>query len=316
MGKVLVLFDSLTDCTAQLAALVAEGASGVDGTKVRLMSAEDPAAVEAVLWADGLAVGSPTNLGGISWRMKKFWDDFSATYWNKVDGKLACAFSSQGGHGGGAEAVCLALGVVLQNFGFLTFGVTDYVDKLHTLHYGAVVAKKPRNDFDKACCRTLGMRLAEWVAVFVDGRKDMHPLKTSKLTTGFDIERGVFRAAENGAAVKTMRQQLPEDMSSAPPAGGPRVHLIVSMTLTASENADRFTALAAELTSHTHREAGCINYQFTRDCAQSDRFIVVEEYASERDLWIHSNAPYFLRIVPELGKLSKTNLVTKLHPTQ
>ena len=31
----------------------------------------------------------------------------------------------------------------------------------------------------QAACRLLGKRLAEWVAVFCDGRKDQHPLHKS-----------------------------------------------------------------------------------------------------------------------------------------
>jgi len=61
------------------------------------------------------------------------------------------------------------------NFGFLVFGVTDYAGKLMTLHYGAVSARAPRSEEVQAACRKLGQRLAEWVAVFVDGRKDQHP---------------------------------------------------------------------------------------------------------------------------------------------
>jgi NAD(P)H dehydrogenase (quinone) len=45
-----------------------------------------------------------------------------------------------------------------------------------TLHYGAVSAREPRSDEAQAACRTLGRRLAEWVAVFVGGRQDQHPL--------------------------------------------------------------------------------------------------------------------------------------------
>jgi NAD(P)H dehydrogenase (quinone) len=65
--------------------------------------------------------------------------------------------------------------MVLINFGFLTFGVTDYVSKLMTLHYGAVAVREPREEETKAACRMLGQRLAEWVAVYVDGRADLHP---------------------------------------------------------------------------------------------------------------------------------------------
>ena len=41
-----------------------------------------------------VAVGSPTNMGVLSWRMKKFWDEEMGPHWMKIDGKIACAFSS------------------------------------------------------------------------------------------------------------------------------------------------------------------------------------------------------------------------------
>ena len=42
---------------------------------------------------------------------------------------------------------------------------------------GATQAGDPREDKEKESCRRLGKRLAEWVAVYVDGRKELHPLK-------------------------------------------------------------------------------------------------------------------------------------------
>ena len=66
--------------------------------------------------------------------------------------------------------------MVLMNFGFLVFGVTDYAGKITTCHYGAVAAKEPRDAEVKDACRLLGRRLAEWVAVVADGRRDQHPL--------------------------------------------------------------------------------------------------------------------------------------------
>ena len=71
---------------------------------------------------------------------------------------------------------CLSLLTVLLNFGFLVFGVTDYVGKLTTLHYGAVTARQPRDADAQEACRKLGKRLAEWVAVYAGGRRDQHPL--------------------------------------------------------------------------------------------------------------------------------------------
>jgi NAD(P)H dehydrogenase (quinone) len=174
MNKILVLYDSKTGNVANMAKLVAEGAALVPDTDVRIRSV-DEAKAEDVLWCDGLAVGSPTNMGLLSWKMKRFWDETMGEHWMEIDGKIACAFSSAGGWGGGMELACQAILTVLMNFGFLVFGVTDYSSKMRTLHYGAVVAKAPRSEDDAASCRLLGQRLAEWTAVCVHGRKDQHP---------------------------------------------------------------------------------------------------------------------------------------------
>jgi NAD(P)H dehydrogenase (quinone) len=170
MGKVLVLYDSSTGNTEKMAYLVAEGAKRVEGIEVRIKKVDD-ATKEDVLWADGLAVGSPTHMGIISWKLKKFFDEELGELWGEIDGKIACAFSSSGGWGGGNEVACMSILTVLMNFGFLVFGVTDYVGKKFTLH-GAVVAGEPRSEEEKEACRRLGERLAQYVAIFFDGKKE------------------------------------------------------------------------------------------------------------------------------------------------
>ena len=95
-------------------------------------------------------------MGILSWKMKRFWDEVMGEHWMKVDGKIACAFSSSGGWGGGNELACQSILTVLMNFGFLVFGVTDYAAKLTTLHYGAVAAREPRGEDVQAACRKLG----------------------------------------------------------------------------------------------------------------------------------------------------------------
>jgi NAD(P)H dehydrogenase (quinone) len=174
VGKILVLYHSSTDHTRKMAEHVARGAGEVADVEVRLKSVEQ-ADKDDIAWCDGLAVGSPTNLGLVSWQMKCFWDGVCDDLWGKVDGKIACAFSSSGGWGGGAELTCASILILLMNFGFLVFGVTDYVDDRMTLHYGAVTAGEPRHESEIKACRRLGKRLAQWVAVFVDNRKDLHP---------------------------------------------------------------------------------------------------------------------------------------------
>ncbi|HYV36503.1 MAG TPA: flavodoxin family protein [Gemmataceae bacterium] len=178
MGKVLVLFDSASGNTAKMAELVAVGAASIPGIEVRLRKV-DEATADDVVWCDGIALGSPTNMGILSWKMKRFWDDVMGPQWMKVDGKIGCAFSSAGGWGGGTELACQSLLTVLINFGFLVFGVTDYANKLTTAHYGAISVREPRDEGTQAACKLLGKRLAEWVAAFHDGRRDQHPLHKS-----------------------------------------------------------------------------------------------------------------------------------------
>ncbi len=61
MNRILVLYDSKTGNVATMAKLVAEGAALVSETEVRVRSV-DEATAEDVVWCDGLAVGSPTNM--------------------------------------------------------------------------------------------------------------------------------------------------------------------------------------------------------------------------------------------------------------
>jgi NAD(P)H dehydrogenase (quinone) len=197
-GRILVLFDSSTGSTEQMASLIAEGAVILDRMDVRVRvvpgdftSWEDPskprdqlhpfATYDDIYWADGLAVGTPTNLGCVSYRMKKFWDDFSqAGGWGNTDGKIGTAFTSQGGNGGGGELACMAMQTILLNFGFCTIGITDYVGFKETMHYGSAIAKKPRDDFDKIKCRRQGLRLAEFVAYYINGRDEANPIHTKE----------------------------------------------------------------------------------------------------------------------------------------
>ncbi|HEY0868584.1 MAG TPA: flavodoxin family protein [Fimbriimonas sp.] len=161
MNKILVLYDTTTGNTAAMAELIADGARGVEGTEVRLLHI-DQATPADVLWCDGIAVGTPTHMGVLSWKMKRFWDETMLDSWQKLDGKVGCAFANSYGWGGGTEMACLSTLLVLVNFGFLVFGVTHYAAERHTSHYGAVVAGPPDRAEEKAVCRLLGQRLAEW----------------------------------------------------------------------------------------------------------------------------------------------------------
>jgi NAD(P)H dehydrogenase (quinone) len=174
MGKILVQYYSETGHTQAMAELVAGGAAQIPGIEVRLRTVVE-STLEDVVWCDGLALGAPTHLGSIPWQVKKWWDVAVGDLWGKIDGKFACAFSSEGGLGGGAELTCLGLMTILMNYGFLVFGVTDYVAPQHTLHYGVTLPGYPKTQAEKDLCTRLGIRLGEWVAYYVDGEESCHP---------------------------------------------------------------------------------------------------------------------------------------------
>lgn len=175
MANILVLFESNNrGYTQAMANLVGEGAQTLPSINLKIISVET-ATIEDLYWADGIALGSPTNLGGISWRMKKWWDELSFEVWGKLDGKIGCAFSSSGAWGGGGEHTCQALTTLLMNFGILVFGVTDYVAPKMAPHYGAICAGEPRSDAEREMCLRLGRRLAEWASFYVDKRAQDHP---------------------------------------------------------------------------------------------------------------------------------------------
>jgi len=177
-ARILVMYYSERGNTKQMAELVAEGARSVPDTEVRLKSVDDTTADDLV-WCDGVAVGSPTHMGTIAWQMKKWWDTVAQPLWYSIEGKIGCAFSSSGGNGGGSELTCLALQIVLMNYGLLVFGIPDYVAPGQTLHYGAICAGKPRNDGEREACRRLGRRLTEWVQTFVCSRPEHDPRKAT-----------------------------------------------------------------------------------------------------------------------------------------
>jgi NAD(P)H dehydrogenase (quinone) len=174
-NKILVLYDSATGNTKKMAELVRDGALTVPDTEARFVSV-DEASVDDLLWCEGVACGSPTYVGLVTAKMKAFWDDAVPAAWSKIDGKIGCAFSSSGGRGGGAELTCQSILTIMLNFGMMVFGLPDYTGPDQTLHYGAIASGAPKEGAESDACIRLGKRLAEWVAVYVHGKKESHPL--------------------------------------------------------------------------------------------------------------------------------------------
>jgi NAD(P)H dehydrogenase (quinone) len=173
-ARILILYFSRDGHTKMMADLVLEGAASISMTDIRLRNVSE-ATADDLVWCDGVAVGSPTHMGTIAWEMKRWWDEVARPLWPKIEGKLGCAFSSSGGLAGGGELTCVALQIVLMNYGLLVFGVPDYVGPGQTLHYGAICAGRPRNDAEREACRRLGRRLSEWVHTLILSRPEHDP---------------------------------------------------------------------------------------------------------------------------------------------
>ena len=100
--------------------------------------------------------------------MNGFFNHKIIDYWGKMKFKVAVAFSSSGGLGGGNEMAIWSLISAIINFRMMTFGVPDYVSSGVTLHYGAVSIRKP-NKHDLEACRLLGRRLVKHAEVVKAG---------------------------------------------------------------------------------------------------------------------------------------------------
>ncbi len=178
MARILVLYHSNSGNTQRMAELVAAGAMQLADTDVRLRSITEADHTD-LEWCDGIALGSPTNYGSVSWQMKQWWDQQPIENWGKRDGRIGCVFSSGGAWGGGQEWTCMTLFSILINYGFLVFGLTDYTGVKYSAHYGAICAGPPVQEREQHACERLGLRLAEWAASLIEGRADAHPLNQS-----------------------------------------------------------------------------------------------------------------------------------------
>jgi NAD(P)H dehydrogenase (quinone) len=164
--KVLIVYDSLTGNVEAMANAVKKGVIENGGKAITRKA--DEVDIDSIMLYDAYAFGSPTHCGTMSAKMNDFFNNKLHKMWGKLDYKVAVAFTSSGGLGGGNEITLLSLLSVILNFGMFTFGVPDYVSKDVTLHYGAVSIKKPNMDALNAC-RLLGRKLVEHTMIIKKG---------------------------------------------------------------------------------------------------------------------------------------------------
>jgi NAD(P)H dehydrogenase (quinone) len=168
---VLIVYDSVTGNVEAMAEAVKEGVITAGGTAT--IKKAEVVDVTNLADYDAYAFGSPTHCSTMSAKMNDFFNNKLHKHWGKLGYKVAVAFSSSGGLGGGNEITLLSLLSVIINFGMITFGITDYVSRDVTLHYGAVSIKSPDEDSLNAC-RLLGRKLVEHTRVVKKGLSNNH----------------------------------------------------------------------------------------------------------------------------------------------
>jgi len=153
MARILIVYQSATGHTAQMAQLVAEGAEET-GAEVVVKGVEDTAAEELKAY-DGIIVGSPTYYGLMSAPLKKLFDE-SVAFHHELTGKVGGAFTSAGNIGGGNETTILSILQAMLIHGMVVQGTSG------RNHYGAASVGSP-DDTAVETCRKLGERVAKLV---------------------------------------------------------------------------------------------------------------------------------------------------------
>ena len=154
MALVLITFYSRSGNTEKMAEAVAAGARQVSGVEVEVRPVEE-VGPDDLLEPQGIIMGSPVYYGTMAAELKTLIDE-SVKHHGKLIGKVAGAFASSGGPGGGNETTVLDIVKALLIHGMIVQGDAQGD------HYGAIAVGAP-DDRSRKECEKLGRRVAELV---------------------------------------------------------------------------------------------------------------------------------------------------------
>jgi NAD(P)H dehydrogenase (quinone) len=147
----------------KMAEYVAEGAREVSDVEV-VIKQIDEAKIPELAKGDGLIVGGPNRGDLMSWRMKKFLDDFVAYGYimtNKVGGVFCCT------QPGSEEEMINSMMVVMAMYKMIIVGPDYKYGRAGAFSYG-----EPKSEWEQGLCRGLGRKVAK-VAKIVSLHKDL-----------------------------------------------------------------------------------------------------------------------------------------------
>ena len=124
MNQIALIYHSAHGHTRHIATHIAEGARGVAGHTVHLLEADEIAKRPDDLVAyDGIILGSPTYLGGVSGPFKNFMDA-TGRLWQtqRLKGKLAAGFTVSSLPSGDKQSTLMSMFVFSMQHGMLWVG--------------------------------------------------------------------------------------------------------------------------------------------------------------------------------------------------
>jgi multimeric flavodoxin WrbA len=124
MTQLAIVYHSAHGHTEHIARRVLEGARQVEGVEARLIEAEDIATrPDELVDFDGLILGSPTYLGGVSGPFKSFMDA-TGRLWGRqgLKGKLAAGFTVSSLPAGDKQSTLMSMFVFAMQHGMLWVG--------------------------------------------------------------------------------------------------------------------------------------------------------------------------------------------------
>jgi NAD(P)H dehydrogenase (quinone) len=152
--SILIVYDSKTGNTEKMAQVIAKGAKEAGATAVKMQRVEKTA-VQDLLDADGIIIGSPAYFGQMTAQLKQLIDD-SVKVYCKLAGKVGAAFTNSGGTATGAETTLFSILQAMLIHGMIIQGNSE--DK----HYGAAAVGKLK-PADLKTCEELGARVVNLV---------------------------------------------------------------------------------------------------------------------------------------------------------
>ena len=158
MVKVAIVFDSMSGNTEKMAHAVADGVRAVEGVEVELCKLGTPFSIGVLNESDAMVLGSPSEYGNVTSRMKAFVEsmaELNAAKKLTLKGKLVGIFGSYAWDGGWAVDL---LALRMKRMGLLVVPPTVLaVDRM-----GGMGSNIDSVSLDE--CRKLGKSIAEKIA--------------------------------------------------------------------------------------------------------------------------------------------------------